>query len=354
MKSVWCIPSNVETNKYMTLMQTAMRQAGYKVFGRGQKMKKIGCDIVHLNWFENISDQRFPKIAYLKKVIFLCSMKLLGKKIVFTMHNKMPHDHRKNRLSDRLMKKMVRLSDGIIIHSKYSLEIIHDMFKNVDPDKIYYVPLPNYESAYRDRKKYARINKGKDDLLLAFVGQIRPYKNVDILIEAANRLSGEKNIKFLICGQCISDEYKRQLTKLKKNADIIMDTRFIDDDEIPSLINSIDILILPYNTESALNSAAAMLAFTYGKTVISTEVGTILDLEYTGNLYTYQYSDEHDIHVNNLYEGILTVYKVFTSDPQKIKLQGEAMKELVHSENSLKAVSEAIEKAYLKILKGKK
>ena len=114
MKTVWCIPSNVLTNKYMYLMQMAMKKAGYKVLGPGERFKKINSAIIHLNWFENIDDDKTAQYVYYKKKFLLFLFQLSKKRIIFTMHNKQPHDKKSNHYSKKLLLKLMQISDVIV------------------------------------------------------------------------------------------------------------------------------------------------------------------------------------------------------------------------------------------------
>jgi len=347
MKTVWCIPSNVLTNKYMYLMQMAMKKAGYKVLGPGERLKKINSAIIHLNWFENIDDDKTAQYVYYKKKFLLFLFQLSKKRIIFTMHNKQPHDKKSNHYSKKLLLKLMQISDVIIIHSRYSMQVIEEKFQSINLKKVVYVPHPNYKYAYKDLKTYKNFSKLESELVFCFIGQIRPYKNVEVLIQAANRFSNTKDIKFLICGKSINDDYKLKIEQMKTNQNIIFDLRFIEDNEIVSLMKQIDVVILPYSTESALNSAAAILAFTYGKTVLSTNVGTVIDLKDTGDLYSYQYYSNEAKHVEILVSKIQEIYKIFQSDHDIIKQQGINLKNRVLTENSIEIIENSLKKIYL-------
>lgn len=137
----------------MAQMQNAIRKAGYYVYGKGNKIKKLlFCDIVHLNWYEDISPSANKRISFVKKAVFLDLLKVMNKKVIYTLHNKKPHDDN-NGLSRRLMKQIIDKADAIIIHSKSSFDIIKGEFDDDYQKKTYYIPLPNYNGVYHDIKQ---------------------------------------------------------------------------------------------------------------------------------------------------------------------------------------------------------
>ncbi len=64
----------------------------YDVVGYDEVKKQgvksiLSADIYHLNWYENVK-----KAKVFKKKIFIYVLKLLNKKIIWTVHNNVPHE----------------------------------------------------------------------------------------------------------------------------------------------------------------------------------------------------------------------------------------------------------------------
>lgn len=318
--------------------------AGYHVYGKGEYTKKLLCDVVHINWFEDLTNVKNPFGEYIKRKLFIFFMKLIGKRIVYTAHNRRPHDMN-DQYSIKLMRYILKKSNSILIHSQSSRQIICEDYGMHISDKIIYVPHPNYIGIYNDSKEYMLEGLNYNHLKVAFLGQVRPYKNVEVLINAANLCIG-KEIDFIICGSCIDDEYREQIERIKKNERIFTDFRFIEDEEICSLFSKIDILVLPYNTESSLNSGAAILAMSFGKNIISTETCTIIDMKEKNGIYYYNYISDREEHTKRLFQCIDEIYTKWVANAEKVKKDGEELFEYVKRENSLEIVSENLRKVY--------
>lgn len=105
---------------------------------------------------------------------------------------------------------------------------------------------------------------------ITFIGRIDTYKGVDILVDAFDKVKTD-GLKLLIAGLGTID--KRTLDKIKENKNIILENRFIENDEIPGFLDKSDMVILPYI--NATQSGVIPMAFAFGKMVIATNVGAL-------------------------------------------------------------------------------
>lgn len=155
------------------------------------------------------------RIKYFRMCLLFDVMNLFGKKIVWTMHNKRPHDDGKSGYKMKLMKKLVRCSSAIVVHCEDSIPALENIDKNVDLNKVYIINHPNYISDYSDEKFFDlkhELNIGDDECIFMFIGQVRKYKNIEILINAFRELSLPK-ARLIIAGKC-DETYKKELSAL--------------------------------------------------------------------------------------------------------------------------------------------
>lgn len=347
MDKVCFVPAEGKTNRYVELMRRAVTAAGYCLSESNSFSDVLHSDIVHFNWYEGIPQGKWAAVStYVKKMAVLWFLKLSGKRIVFTFHNKVQHEKAGGGLSKRIMKWLIRNSDGIVLHCEASRQALLEVVPDVDTQKAVFVPHPNYIGIYPDTKPYHGFEKQDGQLVFLFMGQVRPYKNVESVIEAANRLTDYPDIQFLICGRCSSEEYRQELLAKAASPNLHFDLRFIEDGEIPSLMGLADCVLLPYNTRSALNSGAAYLAFSYGKTVVSTEIGTITDMQQRGLVYGYHFSDCLEEDAENLKNAVLAVYGDYRTDPGAIEEKGQTLYRIMAQENSEEAIAEKLKQIY--------
>lgn len=342
------IPSNAAQNQQFQIMKESIRNCGCELSEDNSIKDILKCDLVHFNWYENISNgsPTHRRMQYLLKMATLKILRAMGKKIILTMHNKVPHDNAKDDYSKRILEWLILHSDRIIIHcKKASIEYLHNSYPNLNIDKVCYVPLAHNIDTYPDEVEYTGFKKEERDIVLLFVGMVRPYKNVEVVIDVANELEQYHHLKFLICGKCSSDKYKAEILGRIRSKNVFCDFRFIPDEEMPSLIRLSDAILLPYGTESALNSGAAYLAFSYGRTVVSTDIGTLQDFP-ADLVYSYSYHQDSAVHERGLKDAIMRIYDDFIENREVVIEKGKRLKNIVEIENSPDKIVEYLKLAY--------
>ena len=106
--------------------------------------------------------------------------------------------------------------------------------------------------------------------VLLFFGLIRPYKGLDILLEAFNRL--DERYHLIVAGEPYIDLAPlRNLPTSTAKERIQWMARYINDSELPQLFGAADAVVLPYR--SATQSGVTAHAIHYGRPVIASRVG---------------------------------------------------------------------------------
>lgn len=273
-KKINFIPSENLYNKYVKLMQECFSRAGFS------KSDLKESRYVWLSWYESVNSVSLFRawLSFFKKFLFILFLKLSGKKMVWTFHNKFPHDNKFSRLNLALEREIVFCSSYIIIHSKISREVLTQKHPGVDDRKIIYLPHPNYLKAGPTDNEDRKNENTTAEVRFLFLGMILPYKNLESLIETFNKLDG-KHSSLSIYGKAPDADYGRKIEELcKTSSNIEIHLGYVDDDQLPDIFSSNDILITPYVSESMLNSGTHILAFSYGMPVLTTPVGTDFDI----------------------------------------------------------------------------
>lgn len=246
-------------------------------------IRKMDFDVVHF---------QFLRRARLECLIFPI-LKIFQRNIIFTAHNVVPHEN--GRIDYWLRGIVYRNVSKIIVHTASIKDNLLKTFQ-VRPSKIYIVPPINPLPKDNDQmlsQNYARKTLGlkTDDLVVLFFGFIRPYKGVDLLLEAFESVnvmmeragdSHGRNIKLLIAGKPLNKELENELLSIIENMkgtikkNIKAYFHFIKEEDIEAFFRAADIIALPYRhiDYSAVSDHAAM----YARPVISTNVG---DFQYS-------------------------------------------------------------------------
>lgn len=315
-------PYNV-FNVYSRIIQNYIEECGYQVIPIKRILRNpklfFNCYIVNFNWFEEAPD--FFK--FLPRYILLILLKLFNKKIIFTLHNKHPHNLVKNYWTICLSKKMCDISNVIIGHCPETEKIIAE----INPEnisKFRLIPHPNYIESYKvnDNPDLRKIYGYKqDDIVFLFLGTISPYKNVEMLIDVFHQIQ-QPFAKLLIAGNACDCEYGKYIQqKVLETTNIQCDIRYIPDDEIPNYYSICDVSILPYQKSSYLNSGVVYLSFSLKRTVISPMIGTINMIPNKQFVYSYDYASE-DEHRKRIYETINRVLADVQNNPYILRTYG--------------------------------
>lgn len=300
--------------------------------------------IIHLNWYENIAST----LNFLNKTSKLIVFKILGKKIVWTMHNKEPHENRKPSLQKAFRNLLIFFSDAIIIHSLDSKKELSKKGKKTI-DKTFYLPHPDYIDVYGQINEIPSVVSNKTNLNLVFVGLVRPYKNLELLIDCVN-IFGDK-VKLVIAGKPKDDAYANSIReKAESNANITLDLKFIEDKILIKYIQDADLVILPYKINSVLNSGTVILSFSYGRSVICPNIGTINDIDDKSAILNYSYSRESH-HEKKLIDVIDSAVRLKGHSPEVFKTWGLQMKDYIIKYHDSDTVIDELAKLYHRIAK---
>ena len=327
-------------------MQRAVSLAGCDVFYGSFRYALLKCKVFHFNWFETPYGGRIHrKLSLMKKLLMLSILKIAGKKIIYTLHNRTSHlkeyrTHERKLVQDWFIKN----AHSIIIHSQESLSFLDSMCPALAKTRIHYVPHPNYINAYPDSCRYSGFEKKSGEIVLLFIGSVIPHKNIDVIIRTASQLRKYTHLHFLICGKG-KPQYQDELLSLIDSDNVTTDFRFIEDGEIPSLLGMCDAVLLPYSTLSELNSGASYLAFSYGKTVIGTWTGTTRDVG-SELVYCYENTEDKDEHISRLKNAVLNFCADFTDNHDAVMNKGRKLRQIMTEEHSLAKTADALRRAY--------
>lgn len=322
-KKFLMIPGKSSLNSSINLFRQSLEIAGFKMTGL------VRAKYLILHWPENIVKGFFSYHA-LKFVLSL--MRLFRKKIVWFVHNRRPHSN-KSKYAIKMMQYLEKKSYKMVILSDGTREVL------TLQDKIVKVPHPSYLSLYKPKQELDSpiINR---PIRFLFIGQIRKYKGIDLLLKAFSSVQ-DKNIQLLVVGstKMCEKDYEREILAYASKK-IKFDLRFVDDNEFYTIVQNNDILILPYNIKSSLNSGAVIAAFSCKRTVISPLIPTLQEYEDKSFFYSYIYENDEQ-HIEALKQQIQKVIEDVKIDKNILIKKGETALASVEENNSLEVVAEA-------------
>ena len=190
-------------------------------------------EILHLHWPDQYIDVKKRSFFY-KSIFFLIQLvaiKFLGVKIVWTVHNLTSHDTRFKKWELMVYKIIAKLSDQIIVHSKYAKGKVANVYNVKNDLKINIIAHANYISNYKNtisrQEARDKLYMDKNDKVFLFFGMIRPYKGIKELIDSFCKLN-RKGVSLVIAGGCGDKKFEKEIKELAlKNQNIFLDIKRI-------------------------------------------------------------------------------------------------------------------------------
>lgn len=200
------------------------------------------------------------------------------------LHNAIPHDAGYFQL--KMSARFINECDDLIVLSSAVANDIHRVAgHHTLPVKQAFHPIYNhFPSALPRSEAHQKLGTKEDKYTLLFFGLIRPYKGLDVLLNAFNSLPDDYQL--LIAGEAYEslDRYQRLLNSGAKSR-VFFSESFIPDDEVGIWFSAADAVVLPYR--SATQSGVTAAALNYYKPVIASDVGGIheyIEHDLTGKL----------------------------------------------------------------------
>jgi len=175
-----------------------------------------------------------------------------------------------------LTNRVLRRGDVLVVHAKTEAE---DAARRT-PRRIVTTFLPVHElgGAIPSRDD-ARRQLGLQGNVALFFGHVRPFKGLDIALNAWRDLQSE--VTLVVAGEAwwkSEEEYRELANGL---ANVRFDFRFIPDAEIATYFAAADVVLAPYRIEA--QSGVALTAFHFARPVIATRVGGLPEIIHEGH-----------------------------------------------------------------------
>ena len=232
--------------------------------------------IFHILWnnkFETFD--RVPLMLYYK---------LLGKKILLTVHNvnARTRDSNDTWLNRLTLKIQYQLADHLFAHTEKMKRELMEEF-GVSASGITVIPfginnaVPNTSLTSGDARR--RLGITKDDRAILFFGNIAPYKGLEYLVDAFQQVvTRSGNYRLIIAGNlkhCEKywNDIQEMIARVGNGGQILLKIEYIPDDETEVYFKAADLLMLPYT--HIYQSGVLFLGYSFGLPVVATDVGAL-------------------------------------------------------------------------------
>jgi glycosyltransferase involved in cell wall biosynthesis len=209
-------------------------------------------DVVHFQWLD---------------VQLLDAHLLPRRPLVLTAHDLLPREAKPGQAGAQ--RRLYERMDALIVHSEYGRRQLVQAL-GFDPAKVHVV----HHGAFAHLTRQPLELPLPDELravekpVVLFFGLLRPYKGIDVLLEAWREVPGAE---LWIVGRP-----RMPLEPLRSSAPpgVRFVPRFVSDAELPAYFRRADVVVLPYSrTERLDQSGVLAVALAFGKAVVLTDVG---------------------------------------------------------------------------------
>jgi glycosyltransferase involved in cell wall biosynthesis len=251
-------------------------------------------DILQLDWPHDWYSGRNPFTQGLKRLIYYSGLKQLKERpCIWTAHNLVAHNASSPEDEHKMINKLIGVCDGIITMSEVSKSHLSS-FGNLRKEMpIATIPHGHYMNVYPNnisrRDARSRLEINQEARVVLSLGRIEKYKGLDDLIIQFCRVASVNDV-LVIAGFASSATYLNDLNRLAfercpQGASIRIDGEFIENDLLQVYFNAADVVALPF--KNILNSGSLMLAMSFGKCVITPEIGSIPEVVCRDGYFSY-------------------------------------------------------------------
>ena len=329
-------PYSCNTNAYHGLIQEMLSERFF-VIDYNDLKKDIfqinDIEAIYFNWIEDKMDER-------DRALILKAQET-GVRTYWVFHNRISHNRDMEReCRTNIIFLMENVSD-IIILSRSSVKYLYEYVPWLDQNKIQYLPHPEYIGNYGALENTAfQSDIGKSKFVFGCIGNLRPDKNIELIIKAFKGFPYRKESKLFIVGGSDGEDYLEMLESLiDSDENIILVPEHISDHMMNFYVESADVLVLPYDVKTSMNSGVMLLAFTNKRTIIVSDICMTDEFD-DALFYRYSYADEED-HIAQLTKQMERAY---TDVKAVVRKKGEELFDEILIHNSKEKVKSELNK----------
>jgi glycosyltransferase involved in cell wall biosynthesis len=216
-------------------------------------------DVVHFQWLpvQHLDARLLPR----------------DRPVVLTAHDVLPREPRRGQVDAQ--RRLYDRVDAVVVHSHHGRErLVVDL--EVPSERVHVIPHGAFD--YLERQEHEEPLPPElaevEGPVVLFFGLLRPYKGIDVLLEAWRGIGGAE---LWVVGMP-----RMPLKPLRERAtpSVRFFPRFVDDAQVPALFRRADLVVLPYRDIDQSGVLATALAF--GRPLLLSAVGGFPEVAETG------------------------------------------------------------------------
>jgi glycosyltransferase involved in cell wall biosynthesis len=239
--------------------------------------------VLHLHWtspvLEGAADEAEADDRSAEFLDVLDRLMAGGVRIAWTVHNVLPHDCVHPVAEARLRSGLAERADVIHIMNPATFDEVAPHYA-LPAGKAILVRHPSYRGAYPEQPGRAAARRMMGyrprDLVVGFVGSIKPYKGLFDLAAALRLVQEEDPYMAAVVAGSFQMDDPEVLEALGAVPRLDLIPRRTSVLEVTTIMHAADVAVLPY--AASLNSGAALLAATFGVPIVAPRIGPFVEM----------------------------------------------------------------------------
>ena len=223
-----------------------------------------GTRIINIHWITGQWQTPKMRTTFCRFILWnffktwLMTLRLVGIKVVYTVHDHEPHSKIFND-DKKGVKYLIKRSDAVIFlnpsSAKYFETISKDKISSIIPEG-----LIRHDTSKTRTEMRKELRVPDNNILIILIGSLEEYKGVDLILEGIKELPA--NVSIRIAGTS-PHWYRQKLSKIFENIeianlDIEIEYRFLSDEDFGNYLLTADYFLYPcreINNSGSLNAA---------------------------------------------------------------------------------------------------
>ncbi len=227
---------------------------------------------LHLHWLNVVTARAADERAAAEKVdAFLGQLDeatQVGARLIWTVHNVMPHDSVFPEQDARLRRAVVARAERVHVMSRRTVELVAPIFP-LPAEKVLEVPHPSYDGVYSSHlsRSRARQELGVPERAVVHlvIGALKPYKGLTELSAAFDEVTRQEPGRHVLLAAGAPDrsaEARDFARWAGLHPAVVAFTGKVPSDDMQVFLKAADLALFPYRR--SLNSGALALTCTFG------------------------------------------------------------------------------------------
>ncbi len=242
-------------------------------------------DVVHFQWLavQHLDGQLLPATRSARTAGR--STASARRPLVLTAHDILPREARPGQRAAQ--RRLYEHFDAIVVHSEHGRQrLIGEL--GVGQERVHVIPHGAFEHLAPDAALHVQPPFETDKPVVLCFGLMRPYKGIDLLLEAWRGIDAAE---LWVAGMPRMDISALQAAA---PSGVRFVPRFIGDDELPAYFRRADVVVLPYREID--QSGVLFTALAFGKPLLLSDVGGFPEVAATGAACTFPAGDAAALH----------------------------------------------------------